>query len=395
MANQTKYQFSDRDIFQRICGIADCNIAPLEEFLQVQLVPRGSALLIQSDREEQKRTAALFFRELERSYSSQTVEEGLDKLYLYQRIKRRVAQSALMGSENWSETKPKAKTMAGIDRDRVVYICENGRPIYANTERQAAYVSSLLNHPVTICLGPAGTGKTFLSIAVACQLLTTGRRSRLVITRPAVEAGESLGFLPGDLAQKIDPYLRPIYDALYDCLGYQRVSDMMQNRQIEMIPLAFMRGRTLNNSIALLDEGQNCTTLQLKMFLTRLGRDTSICLSGDVTQIDLRPGRSGLQYTADLLEKVEGVGVVRFKKEDIVRNPIVERIISIFENEEAAAEGRGNSRGKRQQEEERGEEKRGEEERGEKKEGEEERGEEKEGEKEGEEEITAERRAAE
>ena len=211
----------------------------------------------------------------------------------------------------------------------------NGKPIKARTERQAEYVASLLQNEITICIGPAGTGKTFLSIAAACRMFINGDKERLVLTRPAVEAGESLGYLPGDLVQKVDPYLRPLYDALYECLGTERVHDLINTRKIEIAPLAFMRGRTLNDSVVVLDEAQNCTVAQLKMFLTRLGRNSCMCLSGDVSQVDLPRGKSGLPLTVQILNNIPGIGIVRFSGEDIIRNPLIERIAQAFDEHQS------------------------------------------------------------
>ena len=222
------------------------------------------------------------------------------------------------------------KPAAARTGKNAVFVTARGRPVQGKNPRQMQYVDSLLSKPITLAIGPAGTGKTFLSIATACSLITTGKRAKLIITRPAVEAGESLGFLPGDLEQKIDPYLRPLYDALYECLSRKQVHDMIASRQIEIAPLAYMRGRTLNDAVILLDESQNCTLAQLKMFLTRLGLNSSMCLSGDITQVDLAPGKSGLAHIAKILEELKEVGVICFKSEDIVRNPIVEKIISAF-----------------------------------------------------------------
>jgi phosphate starvation-inducible PhoH-like protein len=212
-----------------------------------------------------------------------------------------------------------------------IFTTFRGKPIYPRTARQADFISSILRNPITISQGPAGTGKTFLSIVAACRMLSAGLVERLVLTRPAVEAGESLGFLPGDMVQKVDPYLRPIYDALYECLGTDRANEFIASRKVEIAPLAFMRGRTLGHSFVVLDEAQNCTLLQLKMFLTRMGRESRMCVSGDISQIDLPPGRSGLGRTIEILENVEGVGFVEFGREDIVRSAMVQRIVDAFE----------------------------------------------------------------
>ena len=188
-----------------------------------------------------------------------------------------------------------------------------------------------MENMISFAIGPAGTGKTFLAVAVACRLLQAGEIERIVLTRPAVEAGESLGFLPGDLIQKVDPYLRPIYDALYECIGYEKTQELLSINKIEIAPIAFMRGRTLAHSFIILDEAQNCTNAQLKMFLTRLGKNSRMSVSGDVTQVDLTQANSGLAKIVGLFKKTPQIGVVEFQKEDISRHPLVEVIVKKFE----------------------------------------------------------------
>jgi phosphate starvation-inducible PhoH-like protein len=208
------------------------------------------------------------------------------------------------------------------------------KPIFAKTINQFNYIKSLLHYSITIATGPAGTGKTFLAVVVASKLLLKGEIERLIITRPAVEAGENLGFLPGDMVQKVDPYLRPIYDSLFESLGVEKTNQLIQLNKIEVAPLAYMRGRTLNDSMIILDEAQNCTLSQLKMFLTRIGRNSRMCISGDITQTDLKPGQSGLSKLLKILKPIEEVNIIEFNKNDIVRNPIVEKIIHAFEDYE-------------------------------------------------------------
>ncbi len=184
---------------------------------------------------------------------------------------------------------------------------------------------------ISIAVGPAGTGKTFLSIAVACRMLQNGEIDRLVLTRPAVEAGESLGFLPGDLVQKVDPYLRPIYDSLHDCIGSEKVQVLTSLNKIEIAPIAFMRGRTLSNSFIILDEAQNCTVSQLKMILTRLGKNSRMAISGDITQIDLAAGRSGFERVTHALKNLAQIGIIQLSTEDITRHPLIESIVDRLE----------------------------------------------------------------
>ncbi|AHE99214.1 PhoH family protein [Thioalkalivibrio paradoxus] len=208
--------------------------------------------------------------------------------------------------------------------------------------RQIQYLRAIGRHDLNFGIGPAGTGKTYLAVAAAVAALEQDRVRRLVLVRPAVEAGERLGFLPGDLAQKIDPYLRPMYDALYELLGFDQVARLMERQVIEVAPLAYMRGRTLNESFIILDEAQNTTVEQMKMFLTRIGFGSTAVVNGDATQIDLPRGQlSGLRHAAKILDAVEGVSVTRFLADDVVRHPLVQRIVEAYE---AQGEPRGTDR---------------------------------------------------
>ena len=207
--------------------------------------------------------------------------------------------------------------------------------LHGRTPRQVDYLASIQEHDITFGIGPAGTGKTYLAVASAVDALERDQVKRIVLTRPAVEAGERLGFLPGDLAQKVDPYLRPLYDALYDLMGYDKVAKHYERGTIEVAPLAYMRGRTLNHSFVILDEAQNTTPEQLKMFLTRIGFGTKAVVTGDVTQIDLARGqKSGLVTAHDILRTVRGIAFIQFTAEDVVRNPIVQRIVNAYEHYE-------------------------------------------------------------
>jgi phosphate starvation-inducible protein PhoH and related proteins len=206
------------------------------------------------------------------------------------------------------------------------------RTIMARTPAQSAYIQALQGREMVFGTGPAGTGKTYLAVAHAAGCLERGEVERLILSRPAVEAGERLGFLPGDMKEKVDPYLRPLYDALYDVLAPERVERGLETKAIEIAPLAFMRGRTLSHSIVILDEAQNCTAMQMKMFLTRLGEGSKMIITGDPTQIDLPPGQSsGLADALDVLQGVEGIAHVAFTRADVVRHPLVGRIIEAYE----------------------------------------------------------------
>jgi phosphate starvation-inducible PhoH-like protein len=208
------------------------------------------------------------------------------------------------------------------------------------TPTQAAYLDNIAVHDISFGIGPAGTGKTYLAVACAVDALERSAVQRIVLTRPAVEAGEKLGFLPGDLGQKVDPYLRPLYDALYDLMGYDRVQKAFERNAIEIAPLAFMRGRTLNNAFVILDEAQNTTPEQMKMFLTRIGFGAKAVVTGDVSQIDLPKGQlSGLIDAERVLKRVKGISVTRFTTADVVRHPLVARIVDAYDAQRSATTG--------------------------------------------------------
>jgi phosphate starvation-inducible PhoH-like protein len=204
--------------------------------------------------------------------------------------------------------------------------------VRGRSDRQREYLRDIATHDLTFGIGPAGTGKTYLAVASAVQALEQDRVRRIVLTRPAVEAGEKLGFLPGDMAQKVDPYLRPLYDALYEMLGFERVARLVERAVIEVAPLAFMRGRTLNESFVILDEAQNTTSEQMKMFLTRIGFGSKAVVTGDVTQVDLpRQIKSGLREVVEVLGGVDGVAFQFFSSRDVVRHPLVQRVVQAYE----------------------------------------------------------------
>lgn len=216
-----------------------------------------------------------------------------------------------------------------------------GVEVRAKTFRQRRYVKAIRQHALTICVGPAGTGKTYLAAIMGIQALLSGDYERLVLTRPAVEAGERLGFLPGDLQEKVNPYLRPLYDALYEVIEPEKVANLIERDIIEIAPLAYMRGRTLNNAFVILDEAQNTTPAQMKMVLTRLGNKSRMVVTGDLTQTDLQGEQaSGLAVTQRILQNVEGIAFCRFSQADVVRHPLVQRIVAAYEQYESNASGR-------------------------------------------------------
>ena len=220
----------------------------------------------------------------------------------------------------------------------VVLVSDRGKPVRPRTEMQQRYVAAVAQHDLVFAIGPAGTGKTYLAMAAAVAALRKKQVSRLILTRPAVEAGERLGFLPGDVQAKVDPYLRPLFDALYDMMDVERAQRLVERGVIEVAPLAFMRGRTLNDSFIILDEAQNTSREQMKMFLTRLGFGSRAVVTGDITQTDLPAGQvSGLNHVRDLLPGVEGIAFINFSDRDVVRHELVQRIIQVYEREDSAA----------------------------------------------------------
>ena len=231
--------------------------------------------------------------------------------------------------------------MADLARD-VVCITAKGRPVKAKTIGQRKYVESIQKNTVTIGVGPAGTGKTYLAVAAAVAAFREKSIDRIILTRPAVEAGERLGFLPGDLQSKVDPYLRPLYDALFDTLGADTYNKYLERGNIEVAPLAYMRGRTLDNSFIILDEAQNTSREQMKMFLTRMGFGSKVVITGDVTQIDLPADKvSGLKEAVRVLRDVEGIGICGLTQDDVVRHVMVQRIIKAYEDDEKRRAGGG------------------------------------------------------
>ncbi len=321
-AKKAQYSFLDYSLYLKVCGINDSKIRELEKYLFIEIIPRGNTLLLSGDKNRVS-GALLFFSRLEENFQARPDKENLE----FSDIKYMMQSNENANPEESNYTnskslwKPKEK----------IFTTYRGKTLFPRTFNQENFFNSLNENLITFATGPAGTGKTFLSIATACKMIQAGEVERLILTRPAVEAGESLGFLPGDLSQKVDPYLRPIYDALYECIGYEKVQELLSTGKIEIAPIAFMRGRTLSNAFILLDEAQNCTVSQLKMILTRLGKNSRMSISGDITQIDLERGKSGLEKVVALFQNSEGIGFISFGKEDITRHPLVEKIVRKFE----------------------------------------------------------------
>jgi len=315
-------QFDDNRLLPILFGEHDRHLARIEQGLGVSLMSRGNQVAV--------------------SGAPSAVAQARQVLnQLYQRLKRGFAVdfSEIDAAIRLSQIEEGAEpTLFGIDG---VAIRTQRRHISPRSAAQAQYLRLLQERELVFGLGPAGTGKTYLAVAVAVAQLTKGEVDRIVLSRPAVEAGERLGFLPGDLREKVDPYLRPLYDALYDMMPAEQVIRRLSNGEIEIAPLAFMRGRTLTHCFAILDEAQNTTPVQMKMFLTRLGEKSRMAVTGDLSQVDLPVGqRSGLQDAVDILAGVEGMGVVRFTEADIVRHPLVTRIVRAYEAREAQGRAR-------------------------------------------------------
>ncbi len=304
--------FDDNRLLTELFGEHDRNLARIEEGLGVLASSRGNKLVI-TGKPEARAQADRVLREL-----YQRLKSGLD-----------VNAGEVDGAIRMSKAPEEDAGRAAGGGARQIQT--KRRVIGPRSPTQATYIDALMKHELVFGIGPAGTGKTYLAVAVAVQMLLQKRVDRIILSRPAVEAGERLGFLPGDLKEKIDPYLRPLYDARYDTLPGDQVVREIESGEIEVAPLAFMRGRTLANSFVILDEAQNTTPVQMKMFLTRLGENSRMAITGDPSQVDLPLGaKSGLKDALETLGGIEGIGVVRFTDADVVRHPLVTRVVKAY-----------------------------------------------------------------
>jgi len=311
-------QFEDNTLLPQLYGERDRNIERIERQLGVSVVSRGNRLAITgpSGRPDIARAA------LQSLY--ERLERGME-----------IDTAAVDGALRLAQARGDRR---GVAADESEEIRTRRRRIAPRGPVQAQYIKALRAHDLVFGLGPAGTGKTYLAVAMAVDMLMSGAVERIVLSRPAVEAGERLGFLPGDLRDKVDPYLRPLYDALYDMLPGDQVIRRIENGEIEIAPLAFMRGRTLANAYVILDEAQNTTPVQMKMFLTRLGENARMAVTGDLSQVDLPSGaRSGLRDALDTLAGIEGVAVVEFTEADVVRHGLVARIVAAYDRRDRHA----------------------------------------------------------
>jgi len=307
----------DNTRLANLCGPVDENLRQISAALDVTIFRRGGKFIVSGNNADNAERAVNL---LERFYNAADKHISIDDIQL-----------GLV--EQRSDTHAKAKNDDNEESAIEEPVLKTRRnDLRGRTPHQSKYIKSILEHDVTFGIGPAGTGKTYLAVACAVDALERDAVKRIVLTRPAVEAGERLGFLPGDLSQKVDPYLRPLYDALYDLLGFDRTQKMFEKQVIEIAPLAYMRGRTLNHAFIILDEAQNTTPEQMKMFLTRIGFGSKAVVTGDVTQIDLqRTQKSGLVDAAKILHHVRGIAFNHFTSADVVRHPLVARIVDAYE----------------------------------------------------------------
>jgi phosphate starvation-inducible protein PhoH and related proteins len=297
----------DNQRLARLCGSLDSHLRQIESALDVSIARRGSRFTVKG--EQAKRAAQALEHFYDRANGELTIED------------------VQLGLTELSQDRPASKGGGPP-------LLTRRSDLHGRTPHQVQYIENILAHDCTFGIGPAGTGKTYLAVACAVDSLERDRVKRIVLVRPAVEAGERLGFLPGDLAQKVDPYLRPLYDALYDLMGFEKTGKLLERGTIELAPLAYMRGRTLNHSFIILDEAQNTTPEQMKMFLTRIGFGAKAVVNGDVTQTDLQRGRkSGLIEARRILDGVRGIAFTQFGAQDVVRHPLVARIIDAYEKQ--------------------------------------------------------------
>lgn len=306
----------DQDRINRLCGPTNSTLKQIEEALEIKISNRGSKFKVRGDSPNTSAAETVIKGLYEKLEKKTVVPPEEIHLYLREVMNQNTSTDT---SDNQGDEKITIKTPKTL--------------VSPKGKNQQKYLEVISNKELVFGIGPAGTGKTYLAVAVAVNELITGKVEKVVVTRPAVEAGEKLGFLPGDLSQKVDPYLRPLYDALFQTLGFKETNKLIENNIIEIAPLAFMRGRTLNKSFIILDEGQNTTPEQMKMFLTRFGYGSKVIVTGDLTQIDLpKDITSGLIHALDILRELKDVGLVRFSSKDVARHSLVQKIVEAYEN---------------------------------------------------------------
>jgi phosphate starvation-inducible PhoH-like protein len=313
---------ADNQRLANLCGPVNQHLHQLEEYYDVKINCRGNEFEVSGDGRRLKAVKNIILT-LYNVAGHKTLSPATVQLYLNDNVGDEL--SVAKASDNEDE-----------NNGAVSRIKNRHGKIRGRGKSQQQYLEQIKAHDLTLGVGPAGTGKTYLAVASAVDALENDLVDRLILVRPAVEAGERLGFLPGDLSQKIDPYLRPMYDALFEMMGQQKVAKCIERNVIEIAPLAYMRGRTLNDAFIILDEAQNTTIDQMKMFLTRIGFGSKAVITGDITQVDLpRDKTSGLRHALKILADIEGIGITRFKKDDIVRHPLVKKIVHAYEEDES------------------------------------------------------------
>ena len=304
-------QPEDHERLSDLCGPTNSTLKQIEKELKIKIINRGSQFKIEGDSPKAKLAKDIILKIYEDLDNNKKMEPSDIHLHL------------MNGMNNLNNGKKNSASKIFIKTPNV--------GISPNQGNQEDYVSTIKSKVLTFGIGPAGTGKTYLAVALAVQKFVSGEVEKILLVRPAVEAGEKLGFLPGDLSQKVDPYLRPLYDALYEMLGFKEASQLIERNIIEVVPLAFMRGRTLNNSFIILDESQNATVEQMKMFLTRFGFGSKVVVTGDITQIDLPKNTlSGLVHSLEVLKNINDVGLVEFDSKDVVRHGLVQKIVEAY-----------------------------------------------------------------
>ena len=303
----TSLYINDNNALNKVVGVQDSFLKILETLSGTVINLRGNLITIKGENSKIKNVINTINQLLQKSNSKELEEEDVKSIYHFETCK----ENDFMSSD--------------------VVIKTPKKNIFARTEKQKKYINNLVSSNIIFSLGPAGTGKTYLAVAVAVSKLVSGEVKKIILSRPAVEAGENLGFLPGDLKEKIDPYLIPLYDSLYELVGYEKMQKKIEDGTVEIAPLAFMRGRTLKDSFVILDEAQNATDTQIKMFLTRLGKNTTMVVNGDPSQIDLPPSKSsGLLKSVNILDNLDEIKITRFDTTDVQRHPLVSKIIDAY-----------------------------------------------------------------
>ena len=299
-----------------IIGASNTNIKTLEEIYNCQIEVKGNNLFISKDDQN----------------IINTLKDVFEILCYMENLNLSITKRDIIYITEILKQNKKEDYLSVIKRRKAFTFTYDNKPIFLKTIRQELYLKTLEEKDLTFTIGSAGSGKTFLAVALAVKMLKKRSCEKIVLSRPAVEAGESLGYLPGDLKEKVDPYLRPLYDALYEMLGQKETENLINKGVIEIAPLAYMRGRTLDDAFIILDEAQNASLNQLKMFLTRLGFNSKMVITGDISQIDLKnKNDSGLKKSIDLLKDIKNIGIIEFEKEDVIRHPLVQKIIEQFE----------------------------------------------------------------